>query len=71
MGLKSILGADRILLLVSGAEKADILYSSLAGPITPEVPASILQMHSDLVVVADDAALSVIREKAPQMMNKR
>ena len=71
MGLKSILGADRILLLVSGAEKAEILYRSLAGPITPEVPARILQLHGDLVVVADDAALSVIREKAPQMMNKR
>ena len=60
MGLGSILNARRILLLVSGKEKADILRDSLKGPITPKVPASILQFHPDLTVVADKAALSAL-----------
>lgn len=58
MGIKSIMQARRILLVVSGEEKADILYQSLCGPVTPHVPASILQLHNDVIVVADEAALS-------------
>ena len=50
--------AKKILLIVSGADKADILYQSLCGPITPHVPASILQLHNDVTVVADEAALA-------------
>ena len=61
MGLGSILNARRILLLVSGKEKADILRDSLIGPITPKVPASILQFHPDLTVIADEAALSALQ----------
>ena len=48
----------KILLIVSGTDKADILYQSLCGPITPHVPASILQLHNDVTVVADEAALA-------------
>lgn len=58
MGIKSIMQAKKILLIVSGADKADILRDVLFGPVTPKVPASILQMHNDVIVVADDAALS-------------
>lgn len=54
MGMKSIMQAKKILLAVSGG-KEDILKRSLYGPITPEVPASILQLHPDLTVVTDVA----------------
>ena len=57
MGIKNIMQAKKILLLVSGGEKADILKASLTGPVTPQVPASILQLHNDVIVVADEAAL--------------
>ena len=58
MGIKTIMQARKILLIVSGEDKAQILYDVLNGPITPHVPASILQLHSDVTVVADEAAQS-------------
>lgn len=58
MGIGTIMRARKILLIVSGAEKADILKEVLFGPVTPRVPGSILQLHPDVVVVADEAALS-------------
>ena len=58
MGIKTIMQARKILLIVSGEDKAQILYDVLNGPITPHVAASILQLHSDVTVVADEAALS-------------
>lgn len=58
MGIGTIMRARKILLLVSGGAKADILYASLRGPVTPQVPASILQFHPDVTVIADEAALS-------------
>ena len=58
MGIQTIMSARKILLLVSGAEKAEILHKALCGPITPHVPASVLQLHNDVTVVADEAALS-------------
>ena len=58
MGIQTILSARRILLLVSGEEKADIVKTAFFGPVTPKVPASILQFHKDVILVADEAALS-------------
>lgn len=58
MGVQSIMRSKTILLLVSGEAKAQILHDVMCGPITPRVPASILQMHGDVIVVADEAALS-------------
>ena len=63
MGIKNIMAAKKILLVATGSAKADALYKSLYGPITPNVPASILQLHPDVTVVADEAALKLIREK--------
>lgn len=57
MGMGIIMKAKRILLLCSGESKAEILKKSLYGKIDPCVPASILQLHSDITVVADDDAL--------------
>lgn len=61
-GIKNIMQARRILLIASGEGKADALYRSLFGPITPAVPASILQLHNNVTVVADETALSVCRQ---------
>ncbi len=51
MGLKSIMQAKKILLVAAGKKKMDILQKSLYGPVTPDVPASILQLHPDLTVI--------------------
>ena len=64
MGIKAIMQAKKILLVAIGESKADILCRSLFGPVTPTVPASILQLHPDVTVVADQAALSKIQEHA-------
>lgn len=58
MGIGTIMRARKILLAVSGEDKAEILREALCGPVSPEVPASILQMHSDVTVVGDVKALS-------------
>lgn len=58
MGVKSIMQAKKILLVANGESKADALYKSVNGPITPDVPASVLQLHNDVIIVADEAALS-------------
>lgn len=58
MGIKTIMSAHKILVVISGEDKADIVRQSFFGPVTPHVPASILQLHSDVSVVADEAALS-------------
>ncbi|MDO5392551.1 MAG: glucosamine-6-phosphate deaminase [Eubacteriales bacterium] len=64
MGIKNIMSAKKILLVATGENKAEALYRSLYGKITPNVPASILQLHNDVTVVADEAALSlIIKEK--------
>jgi glucosamine-6-phosphate isomerase len=62
MGIKNIMQARKILLIVSGKDKAQILHDVLKGPITPAVPASILQLHNDVIIVADEEALSLVRE---------
>lgn len=58
MGIGTIMSAKKILVVVSGADKAAIVKKAFTGPVTPQVPASILQMHPDVVVVGDEAALS-------------
>lgn len=51
MGMVSIMQAKKILLVANGEAKRDILMKSLYGPITPKIPASILQLHKDLTVI--------------------
>lgn len=60
MGIKSIMQARHILVVVSGADKAEIVKRAFFGPVTPKVPASILQMHPHVSLVADEAALSLL-----------
>ena len=69
MGIGQIMAANKILLLAFGSGKAEILEKSLFGPVTPEVPASILQFFKgEVVVCADEAALAVIKEKHPEVL---
>lgn len=60
MGIKSIMQARQILVVVSGEEKAEIVKKAFFGPVEPQVPASILQMHPNVVLCGDKAALSKI-----------
>ena len=62
-GIKNIMQARSILLIASGEAKAEAMYQALFGPITPTVPASILQLHNNISIVADEAALSLIIQK--------
>lgn len=57
-GIATIMSAGRILLVAAGAAKADALARALRGPVTEEVPASVLQRHPHVTVVADRAALA-------------
>ena len=58
MGIGCIMAARRILIVASGADKADAIYGAFCAPVDPHCPASILQFHNDVVLVADEAALS-------------
>lgn len=58
MGIKTIMNAKKVIMLVLGKEKAKILKAAMTGPITPRVPASVLQLHPDFTLVADADALS-------------
>ena len=60
MGIGTIMQAKKILVVVSGEDKADTVAKAFFGPVTPEVPASILQLHPDVILVADEAALSAL-----------
>ena len=61
MGIQSIMHARKILLIASGEDKAEAVYKAFFGPVTPEVPASVLQLHQDVILVADEAALSLVK----------
>lgn len=58
MGIQTIMQARKVLVAVSGKDKAAIVKKAFTGPVTPQVPASILQMHPDVILVGDKAALS-------------
>ena len=60
MGIQTIMSAKKVLMVASGADKADIIAQAFFGPVTPQVPASILQFHPDFILVADEAALSKV-----------
>ena len=60
MGIRTIMQARKVLMVVNGAGKAEIVKKAFFGPVTPEVPASILQLHPDFILVADEEALSLI-----------
>ena len=60
MGIKTIMQAKKVLVVANGKGKAEIVKKAFTGPVTPQVPASILQMHPDVVVVLDEEAASLL-----------
>lgn len=58
MGIKTIMHARKIILLANGIEKADSIYSAICGKITPKLPASVLQLHPDVIFIIDKEAAS-------------
>lgn len=67
MGIRAIMQAKKILLVVNGKNKAEITEKALFGPVTPEIPASILQLHPNVTVVADTEALSAVCALHPEL----
>ncbi len=63
MGIRDIMFARKIVVIATGEQKAKALYDTICGPITPHVPGSILQLHRQVAVFADEAALSLVKEK--------
>lgn len=63
MGIQTIMNAKKILMVVSGADKADIVEKAFLGEVTPLVPASILQLHQDVTIVGDEAAFAKIKDR--------
>lgn len=70
MGIKSIMNAKKILLIAYGESKSDILYEVAFGQIRPEVPGTILQLHNDVTIVADQGALTKILEVCPEAVQR-
>ena len=58
MGIGSIMQAKKIVVIVTGEGKREIVKKAFLGPITPEVQASVLQLHNDVILVGDEAALA-------------
>ena len=62
MGIGTIMAARKIVVVVSGEDKAEIVKKAFTGPVTPKVPASILQMHPDVTVIADETACAMLEQ---------
>ena len=60
MGIKTIMQARKVLVVANGLAKAKAVKAVVSGPVTPECPGSILQMHPDFTLVGDEEALSLI-----------
>ena len=58
MGIGSIMQAKKIIVIVTGEGKREIVKKAFQGPITPDVQASVLQLHNDAILVGDEAALA-------------
>lgn len=56
MGIKSIMQARNIVLMANGGSKAHAIFAAVKGPVTPDVPASVLQLHPSVTFVVDQAA---------------
>ena len=61
MGLKNIMNAKKVLILANGANKAKAVYGLVKGEVTEDLPASVLQLHPDCVVIADESAASLLK----------
>jgi len=67
MGIKTIMHAKKIILLASGENKAEVIYRALFEGVTPEVPASILQLHQDVTVIVEENAARLLKAKRTEL----
>ncbi|MDI3317017.1 MAG: glucosamine-6-phosphate deaminase [Bacillota bacterium] len=65
MGIRTIMHARRLLLLAAGPHKAEIVQRAIEGPVSRHVPASILQLHPDALVLLDESAASRLTRVRP------
>ena len=70
MGTGSIFKSKKILLLASGINKAEAIYNTVHGKVTPEVPSSILQFHKDVIIILDKEAASLLNENDYELMSE-
>ncbi len=61
MGMKNIMNAKKIVILANGKNKAKAVYGTVLGPVTEQVPASILQLHPDCTLICDEDAAQLIK----------
>ncbi len=61
MGIKQIMSAKKIVLIATGPKKAEAVKNMVEGAVTPQVPASILQQHNDVIIFLDEAAASLLK----------
>ena len=66
MGIGTVMSARKILMIVTGADKAEILQQVFFGSVKPEVPGSILQFHSDVTLICDEAAAAKMPQEGQQ-----
>lgn len=67
MGIKTIMHARKVLLLASGASKQEAVYDMMFGLIRPEMPASVLQLHPNVIVIVDKDAAAKIMDKLDEV----
>ena len=70
MGIGGIMKAKRVLLVVNGKNKAQAVKDCFFGPIRPQAPGSILQLHPDFTLVADEEALSLVKDLLQVRLSK-
>lgn len=63
MGVQTIMNARSILVVANGEKKAQAVHDMYFGPVTPQCPASILQLHTNVTIVADDEALALCKDE--------
>ncbi|MEI2400862.1 6-phosphogluconolactonase, partial [Paenibacillus phytohabitans] len=70
MGISTIMNSKKILLLVSGKTKAEILEKVINEDITETIPATVLKNHPDVTIIADEEALSLVDDEKKRGFNR-
>lgn len=63
MGMRTIMDSSKIILLASGSNKAEAIYKTVFGEISPNVPASIIQLHKDVTILLDQEAAALVQKE--------
>ena len=67
VGIRAIMTAKKVLLLASGPGKAEIIYQTIFGPITPQTPSSILQLHPEVIIIVDQEAGQLVVDNKTEL----